>query len=218
MKEYLSPLEAAEEPGISIHELQQHVMKGNVTLYAPNFLGEAEFALFRYETTHFFITPDESLPMGCGLWDHECCPNDCEHKSDTYTEFCGREADEDRSRGEIYYPRTLYKLNELIIKKEDLKALSKNQDKRTSSPEQDRIKLKKKQIKEAIEEVKSSLEQQEKIYKVIYHLKRKYRFNYQEIYEVIRPTCKEGRDPQQKRSWVSGQVKKDPKRVPISKS
>jgi hypothetical protein len=208
LKKYLSPLEAAEVLEISIHELQQHVSKGLLTLFAPNVLGEAEIELFRYGTTHFFTTPEESLPLGCGLWEFDICPEDCEYlKKPAYANlFCGPELDGKPEGGEPHYPRTRFKLNELIIKIEDLEKI-KSLSLKDIKEQQEKL------FREALKEVVKLKEDGKEDFEIVNYIESKYQYQGQKLYQIICPGNPDNKSSQQQRRYLSYLRRKDQRSV-----
>ncbi len=208
MKKFLSPQEAAEELNISLHELQQYVNQGLLTLFAPNFLGKAEFELFRFGTTHFFITPDESLPLGCGLWEFDICPEDCEYLKIPASAnfFCGPELDGKREGEEPHYPRTRFKLNELIIKIEDLEKI-KPLSLKDIKEKQEKL------FREALKKAAKLKEDGEDYPEILSYIEAKYQYQGQKLFKVIFPDNPDNKSSQAQRSWISYQRSKHQRSV-----
>lgn len=219
MKKYLSLLEAAEELDISIHELQQHVIKGKLSLFAPNRYGKVTYKLYHYETIQFFDKPDDHIPLGCHLWDSFTCPMDCEHFiAGAPFVFCGIEADKKRNADNNFGPSPGYKLNELIVKRRHLEKLEiLCTEDSIKSIQSIRKKSAKNQNKYDLELVEKLRRMGKENYEIIYQLKENSSLTNQKIFDILYPDERENFFYREKANKISDELKKDPNRTPPKK-
>ena len=195
MKKYLSPQEAAEELEISLAELQQYIIRGELTLYATGYANTELWPLFRYTAVQFFASPDSFLSTVCSLWEVESCPDDCEHLRDTKgnsSDFCGPYVQE--------WPLVRHlKLDQLIIKRKELRTLLLK-DKTTA--EQKKI-WETDKLKEAKNYVKNCREDSVPDYEIAWNLTKRHGLENTQAHDLIFPSRKESTQHRSKQRQIS---------------